>query len=288
MSVLLFLVSIVLPAAVGYVVICGGSGLGRAEKIIYSYLVGAAFLTFYLFILGMAGIPFSGLTIGPFFVLAGVGALFRRDRLVAALRTDSVPERRRLSPRKRILFGVVSLLLLLKIAYLVFMVSSVPTLFWDAYTLWNLKAKQIYMSGGSGFFTGSFDYYPLGQPIIRAWSALVGGGWEPLFANGHGVLLYCLLIGLVYCHLRRERGSLQAVLFAYLLAAVPVLINNAMSGYADIAVSCYYLAAVVALEHWRKGNQAVMLVVSGLMSAMAMFTKNEGIAIAFPGLMPYN
>jgi hypothetical protein len=112
----------------------------------------------------------------------------------------------------------------------------------------------------------------------------VTGGWKDSFANLYSVVLFICLLSLVFFTLKRQTGPGRAIIFTFILSAVPVLLYNAMSGYADIAVAYYFFAATVMLYHWQRTGRNSLLVMTGILLSTAMFSKNEGVAIVLPAV----
>jgi phosphatidylglycerophosphatase A len=164
--------------------------------------------------------------------------------------------------------------------------------FWDAYTLWNYKAKVIYYSnsaasesGKGSFLEGPYRHYPLNLPMMKAWTAFFMGRWSESFVNLNSAILFTCLLTLVYTTLKKAAGKMPAMIFTYILASIPVLLYNVIGGYADMAAGYYFLAASVTLYYWHKTKRKRFLIFTGVLSSIAMFTKNEGIAIVFPALL---
>lgn len=291
MNIALFFLSLALPSLAGYTLLFKEEFLSQGEKIIFSFTLGTGLLSFYLFVLGMIGVHFSVWSSAVFFVpFLTFGILKRRD--IATKVSLSVPSPLSgLSPPGKALFTVLVSLILWKFFYMIFIVLSSPTIFWDAYTLWNYKAKVIYYAHGvsmnpadEGFLGGAYAHYPLNLPLIRAWTAFFTGEWDDSIVNLHAVVLFVCLLGLVFAVLKKEVGKLPAMVFTYILTGLPVLTYNVISGYADIAVGYYFLASVIMLFYWHKTRNNKFLVFAGMISAIAMFTKNEGVAIVLPAV----
>ncbi len=285
MSLFLFLASLLLPSTAGYVILCGESALTPGEKAIFSFTLGSGLLSFYFFSLGLFGVDPSLSSSTPFFALFwAAGALrwkaVRKGLAVPDVSLDGV------SLKKKIVAAVICLMVVVKIVYLIFMVSTIPTVFWDSQSLWNYKAKMLYYGAGAEkvFFGGPNAYYPLNLPIMRAWISYVVGHWSETFVNLHSVVLFLCLIGLVFLTVARKNGPIIGLIFAYIVSSLPILVTNTFSGYADMAVAYYFLASGVMLYHWRRTGRGTMLAMAGILASVAMFTKNEGIGIVFPSL----
>jgi hypothetical protein len=284
MRTILFLISILLPAASGYVLLYREKTFDSLEKAVFSFSLGAGLLSFYLFFLGLAGTPFSFFSVLPFFAPFLAIGLFKRREIMAARERSPAKLFRGLSAGMKAVVFCLLALVFWKIVYVVFIVFSAPTIFWDAYTLWNYKSKVIFFGNFQELFHGEYRHYPLHVPLVRAWIAHVTGGWNDSFANLYSIVLFICLLSLVFSTLKRQTGPVRAIIFTFILSAVPVLVYNAMSGYADIVVAYYFFAATVMLYHWHRTGRNSLLVMTGILLSTAMFTKNEGIAIVLPAI----
>ena len=291
MNMVLFLISMLLPTAAGYVLVIGEEAFSPVERTIYSFTLGTGLLSFYLYGLLLLELLFSFWSLLPFFTLF---------LIIASFRWRAIIERRSCSARisfpdysaaKKSIYYLLLILIVWKVLFIVFIICSGPTMFSDSYTTWNYKAKIIYymqsanMSPGGGIFQGPFTHYPLHLPIMRAWIAFCIGQWDETFVNLHSVILFICLLGLVYEFLKRRAGAIRALIIIWVLTGIPVLINNVLSGYADFAVGYLFLASMVLLHYWHITGKKRFLVFTGMLVSVAMFTKLEGLAIVFPALL---
>ncbi len=291
MNSLSFLISMLLPTAAGYVLVAREESLSPSERLIVSFSLGTGLLSFYLFGLLRLDIPISALSILPFFVPFICVGLYRRKELLKSRPLFSSSPFADLSSGQKIISTLLVALIVWKIIFILFMICSGPVLFDDAYTTWNYKAKIIYYSSaadvtinGERIFQGPFPHYPLHLPIMRAWIAFVVGQWDETFVNLHSFVVFLCLITMAYEFLRKMIGSMRALLFTAILTGIPVLIYNVVSGYADLAVGYFFLAATIMLFYWQKTGRYRLLIYSGILLSTAMFSKLEGIAIVFPAL----
>ncbi|MFI5296249.1 MAG: hypothetical protein ACHQ0Y_14645 [Thermodesulfovibrionales bacterium] len=274
-----------LPAMAGYTFLSRERALSRPERLVFSYTIGTGLLSFYLFLLLLLGIRISLLSSAPFFVPFLAYGIYRVKDVSGSLRFSLRSPLAGLSLVQQTVFLCCFLLIAWKLLFLLFMIVSGPTIFWDAYTLWNYKAKVIYQGSRAELFGGPYAHYPLHLSLMRAWIATFLGGWNEAFVNLHSLLLFLCLLVLEYEFLKREAGKMTAMIMTFVLSAIPVLIYNVLSGYADMAVGYYFLTAAIMLFYWQRTGKNSFLVYSGILSSIAMFTKNEGIAIVFPVLL---
>jgi hypothetical protein len=284
MTAIFFVISMLLPAAAGYMLLYREKSFDVSEKAVLSLSLGVGLLSFYLFLLGIAGLPFSFFSVLPFFVPFVAFGLRKQREIRASLERPPSKVFSGLSGGMKVMVFCLLALVLWKIIYIVFIVFSAPTIFWDAYTLWNYKAKVIFFGNFQELFSGEYRHYPLHVPLVRAWTAHLTGGWNDAFANLYSVVLFICLLSLVFHTLKRQTGAGSAMIFTFILSAIPVLVYNTMSGYADIVVAYYFFAATVMLYHWHRTGRNSLLVMTGILLSTAMFAKNEGIAIALPAI----
>jgi len=293
MKIALFMISMLLPALCGYALLWRQALLSRLERLVFSFTLGTGLLSFYLFGLALLNISFSAWSVAPFFVPFLIIGLLGLSKAIKTTRPSLPPwsPLSGLSLNQKIIFSFLAALTVWKILFIVFMIFSGPTTFWDAYTLWNYKAKVIYYANnagadhtGEGIIQGEYRHYPLHLPIIRAWIATFLGEWDDAFVNLHSLLLFLCLLVLNFEFLRKETGKMTAMILTCVLSGMPILVYNVISGYADLAVGYYYLSAVIMLFYWHRTGRSGFLIYSGILSSIAMFTKNEGVAIVFPAL----
>jgi len=292
MRIMLFLISILLPTAGGYVLVGGKTALSRVERIVFSYFIGTGLLSFYVFYLILLNTPISILSLLPFFAFFLIIGFFRWRKKLNAFPLPQRPRLPGLSSGRKIVFWLLVVLVLWKLIFMVFLALSGPTVFNDAFTCWTYKAKVIYYthtanmtSESEGVLQGRYNNYPLHLPIIRAWIAFCLGQWDDRFINLHSIILFLCLLCLVFEFLKKMTGALNAMIFTYVLSAIPVLIYNFSSGYADATVGCFFLASLIMLFYWNETAQMRYLFFSGILASVAMFTKNEGTAIVLPALL---
>ncbi len=149
---------------------------------------------------------------------------------------------------------------------------------WDAWNIWNLRAK--FLSGLSGPwkgletspYTGHGDY-PLLVPgfIAQVWTALgATPQWVPAAA---GLLFFCATEALLVAALALARAVSSALLAGLVLLASTSFLYQAVMQYADVPLAAYYLAALSLLLL----DSRTSLVLAGTFASLAAWTKNEGL-----------
>ncbi|HYN41825.1 MAG TPA: glycosyltransferase family 39 protein [Thermoanaerobaculia bacterium] len=195
--------------------------------------------------------------------------------------------------------GTASLAFSLLMTLLEFSVRANPFGGWDSWAIWTLHARFLHR-GRTGawvdMFTGNMGWshpdYPLLVPasIARIWSIT---GDEGAAAPWLVALLFTLgLPLLVFVALRRIRGPLVGGLGAVAVVAMPRIARIGAEQYADVPLAGFFAAtiALLALAYGDTRRRIGYLVLAGVTSSLAAWTKNEGTpfalaAIALPFLM---
>lgn len=291
MNIILFLTSMLLPTFAGYVVLYKEDSLTFMERAVFAFTLGTGLLSFYLFLLTTAGLSFSFITLAPFFLPFFIVGILKWRQMIGNISISWGSPLSELTVYRRALFMLLFSLIVLKCLYILFMIYSVPVTFWDAYTVWNFKAKVIYYTNSiaagtkeAGLLEGPQRNYPLNLPMMRAWIAFVIGRWSEPFVNLHSLILFICLLVIVFETLRKVSGKLPAMIAAYVIASIPLFLLNTIGGYADMAIGYYFLAGNIMLLNWHRTKRKRFLIFTGIIAAVAMFTKNEGVGAVFPAL----
>lgn len=166
----------------------------------------------------------------------------------------------------------------------VFILQSVesPHGEWDAWSIWNLRARCIYRLGSN--WEGAFHHqqahsgYPLLLPLTmaRAWSIL---GHEdqsvPVgVAAGFTIAIVMILAGTL--NILRDR--LTALLGVIALGAVFHFAKSGASQYADMPLSLFFIStmALLLLSDTDEEPDGLLLL-AGITAGLSAWTKNEGI-----------
>ncbi len=176
--------------------------------------------------------------------------------------------------------------LLLSGIRLVQMAAALPVGDWDAWALWNLRAKFLAGPGSawryalSPLLKNSHPDYPLLLPsfVARVWKA--GGTMDAIVPILTALLFFAALIALLVSVVALLRGAASALLAGLVILSTTSLLTWAPSQYADIPLAFYYLAAfaLLFLEASQTECQRWTLLWAGLCTGLAAWTKNEGIA----------
>jgi hypothetical protein len=163
---------------------------------------------------------------------------------------------------------------------------------WDAWAIWNNRARFIFRGvenwkdGFSPLLGWSHPDYPLLLPlsIARCWFYL---GKETLWVPSALASLFTLsTIGMVVSSLSLIKSRSQGYLAGILLLVTPFYLTHGASQYADIPLAFYFLSGVVflSLSDQRPSKGYGGSILAGLMIGFSAWTKNEGLVLA--GLIP--
>lgn len=157
---------------------------------------------------------------------------------------------------------------------------------WDAWSVWNFKAKFLLLAGDKWqnlldpILWRSSPHYPLLLPLINVW------GWifmktalsvTPLITS---VLFTFLTTGLLFATLRHLTKNFFAVAAPLLLLTLPFYGTLATSQYCDIIIGYFVLSSLYCLLEGMKRQSCSFALLSGLFLGILSFSKPEGMVIA--------
>ena len=172
-----------------------------------------------------------------------------------------------------------------------------PLGFWDAFAIWNLKARFFFFESGAHWqraFADSISWshtdYPLLLPlnVARLWT--YAGAADQTVSVLLSVFFTLLAVALLFGALSMIRDRLLGALAALALLACPALMGQAVWQIADIPVGYFLSASLAAVlaSSVRGQPSGPLLIIAGLCAGSAAWTKNEGLlfALAIPvGMM---
>jgi hypothetical protein len=177
------------------------------------------------------------------------------------------------------------LLLAVALAAAMFVVHSIekPHGEWDAWTIWNLKAR--FLSRGGEYWTDAFSSqmpnshpdYPLLLPSIVAMCWTLARGESISVPIAVAFLFTLGTAGLLISSMGVLRGKTQAFVAGILLLATSSFVQLGAMQYADGPLSFYMLAtlALLCLQD-RFPSDLRFSIAAGLAAGFAPWTKNEG------------
>ena len=156
---------------------------------------------------------------------------------------------------------------------------------WDAFSIWNLRARFLLHSASWKF---AVTPYPVGThmeyPLLL--SSVVARGWKyagsfPALEPAAIALVFAVaLVMLLVSALAIERGTSVGLLAGVVLLANPSLWNQAPLQYADIPLAYFFLAAMALIVlGGRSPHGARWLSLAGVFGGFAASIKNEGLLL---------
>ena len=230
------------------------------------FAVGAISLAYFLSL--VTGIPMA---VWELLFLAGGGAWWWRLRRAAP---PAAPVGR--TGFEWLLIAAFALLFVAAIYTYWMEYSRAPGGSWDAWAIWNLRARFLFRAGAnwrdafSPVLLWSHPDYPLLVPAFVAglWTQTGGEStWVPGLAGLLFTLSTPLLLASAVGALRgREAGWLAGIF----LLGRPLFVTHGASQYADVPVAFFMVAAMALLALDRP-------VTAGVCAGLAAWTKNEGL-----------
>ena len=153
---------------------------------------------------------------------------------------------------------------------------------WDAWQVWNFKAKFLLLAGEywhnlfSPELWRSSPHYPLLLPLINVWGWLwtsQPGNATPLITS---IIFAVLTGGLLSSALWEQNKNIFSLLPGLLFLTVPFINLLATTQYCDIVLSFYLLVAIITLTQAQKQQNSLLALLSGLFTGFLSFTKPEG------------
>ncbi|MBN1354205.1 MAG: hypothetical protein JW994_06025 [Candidatus Omnitrophica bacterium] len=270
-----------------------------AERISLAYLFGIGAITFEMFLLSFFNIGYmrSNILIPWVFPVALASArMLRRGNRG---KEDTSPRALSRYRRQEAMRGpdiLLAILIAMQVFYNFFRAIIKPIESYDAVAIYGLKAKIIYLAGGisgnffqnlSGFFQGSHPDYPLFVPLSETWIYTFLGRFDDMFVKILFPLLYLAFLTVFYSVLKRITGTRRlALLFTFILATIKQFSDYATIGLSDLPLGIYFALGIMYIYLWMSEKEKTyFLKISALSLALCTWTKNEGVLLAFFGLV---
>jgi hypothetical protein len=257
------------------------------ERLALSYCLGWGFLTLLMFCVSVVGLPLSFSTIATPLViitviLAGVWWRIEGKRLDdlkfdpgRALR-GIAQTLRGLSVLQRALVGFVSLFLFYSLA----MASYWPVHWWDAVTLYDLRARVFVDTRSIQETALRVDdpKYVMSLPpmtsLAHAWIYLAGGANPKFFYT----FLFASLLIISYHFMRQYCSELGGLTFTALLSSTFIFVDHSSHAYTNLPFACYYALATVYLYRWMLQRKTAHMIVAGLSLGLSAWVRAESEA----------
>jgi 4-amino-4-deoxy-L-arabinose transferase-like glycosyltransferase len=257
------------------------------ERLAVAACAGPAVVGFALIFFSMIGVPPSRAVIcGLAVYFAPLG--FLHVRRIMEPRADSAPTR-----CNTFCIAICCLAIGYSIAVISLDVFTAPTITWDAFAIWQLKAKVLAIHAlhpRPDYFTDvslSFSHlrYPILVPMLSAGVHAMSHTLHSGLEKSPAILLTIGLGAAVYSAIRMHRGILPAAACTALVLTLPAMLNYAGSGTADLPLAAFYAASLLSLFRWQAERQNRDLLLFAIFTAALPWTKNEGIAMAAANLL---
>lgn len=287
-----FVLSLVLPIYTGWMVVSALWSPGREavpQRLIRGILalgigLGLASAGFFLAVVLWG--PGRGATMTADVVLL-LGALALRracGRRAAAARPDNGPAPSRAAWPRRLLRMSAGLAVVSGVAAWGLLARSRPHGDWDAWAIWNLRARFLvrggdhWQDGFSALVGWSHPDYPLLLPGLVARSWLYAGREAVLVPVTLALWFTFATIGLVSAAVAARRGESQGWLAALVLVSTPTFLTMGTTQMADVPLGFFFLATLVALGlSDLTANRRGLLGLAGILLGLSAWVKDEGL-----------
>lgn len=157
---------------------------------------------------------------------------------------------------------------------------------WDAWQVWNFKAKFIFLSGEhwknlfNPLLWRSSPHYPLALPLFNAWTWSFSNGTPASIPLINTVIFNMLIGGLMFSFLRPHYKNKFTYIPAAFLFFIPSYMVLATSQYCDVFLSLFFLASLISIHHAHTSQKNEFLLLGGIFLGLLSFTKPEGFILA--------
>lgn len=276
-------------------------GLNLAAKAGTCFLAGLGVVSLQMFLYSLVGIGFGFLPVAMPWAALSAFVVYRGRKGVSG--DLEVKPASAGFDRYAVLFFIV---IAVQLSYSFIYASALPVSGWDAWAIWFLKAKVFFIEGSvsAGFLTDpSFGYshpdYPLMVPLAVSWIYTVIGGADDSVARIVYPLQYAALLAVFYHFVKTVAGARVGLLFTALLSLTPILVMHGTglavkvgglytgdyAGYADLALSAYFMASGVFIYLYLRDGKPAQFLCAVLFLSIGAWTKNEGLTFAIVGLL---
>ncbi len=179
-----------------------------------------------------------------------------------------------------------------------------PIRFWDAISCWSFKGRAFFLDGSVNAFYTQHQYafthltYPLYISLSQTWVYIWLGEINETLVKAIFPLFYMSLIFIVYYLLRKEVTRLYAIISAFILSTLPVIMDHGYLEYTNLIFSVILLLGVYYLYFFilksresQNQNRQVQtpsdgknvwdnlknLIISAVFFAILVYIRSEGI-----------
>lgn len=306
MNILAALPAILLPAAIGWLVVnlCDRRHpvLTTLERSAWAIVLGPTLSMLVVFIaasLGWTAFSLSGF-LTPLLILLGllvIAAWWLGCLFPASPHTSHIGSKTADWVRWAIL--IYAAWTIVKVLAGAYDLIGVPTYWDDSFNNWNMRGKMFYetqqivleipVGNGNIQTAQGVSSYPPSLPLFKTWVSVLRGSWEEPLVNGIQLLWFAGLLAVFYATLRRSLSKLMSVFGTCLLCSLPLVLIHATNPYAEIFVAAHVLLAVTALFNASRTTSETGLrswmTLFALALGLLLFTKNEATVLYAPILI---
>ncbi len=212
------------------------------------------------------------------------GLVFARRRSSLLNPPLASTNERRHSTLDLLIFVAVAVLLFVLVASLVGGATKIPHGKWDAWTIWNLRARFLLKADSldiafSGLLGWSHTDYPLLLPlsVLRSWPFLgTQSQFAPLVLS---TFFTAATIGVLFLAVATLASPLWGLFGFLLFIANRIYLRNGLTQFADIPLSLFFLLTLVLFFFYDQGTnkRPHFILLAGITAGLAAWTKNEGL-----------
>ncbi|MFQ5427582.1 MAG: ArnT family glycosyltransferase [Thermodesulfobacteriota bacterium] len=266
--------------------------MGRVEAITFGIGLGFGFTTFGMLLLGLIGVPFTRGAVGlPVLVLTLIFFVLSRKRVKSL--TLAAVKGQGLRGWRLYLTIIMASWVALKAGFVSYESLTRPVYSIDSLVSWSILGKFFFYKAGflldtsNEHFFGSgyrtFLGHPLHLPLLQTWIALALGKFHEVYVKAPGAIYFIGVLGVLYYGVKREAGPLYSLITLFFMASVPIFTAHGQDAYADLPLCFFAISGTVALWRFFRGDSLPYIVLSGILFAMSMFVKNEGLFFTLAG-----
>lgn len=165
-----------------------------------------------------------------------------------------------------------------------YMLRYIPDGGWDAWAIWSLRARFLYLGQGdlaqatTPQLSWSHPDYPLLLPglIANVWTLI--GTESPIVPAVVSLTFAALCVSILSTAVAAIQGTRWGVIAAMMLLGTPAFLEMARRHFADIPLATFSLAAVVLARRATESDDPRGLWAgAGVLMSLAAWTKNEGL-----------
>jgi len=259
--------------------------LGKTDRFVLLSLslgVGGGVLTWFMFLVSWAGLRLSmGTVLWLYAVLTAAAALLAWRTVRSSTIQEESPDPAH-DKWDIWLTRSVWILIVILISTAAFLAVGLSYFGWDDIANWAVKGYGIALQG-SIFAGGEWGdvglSYPMNIPLLIALFRFLDGNLLPGSKLLYPAFYASLLIGcyrfLVLHGLKRWIASLGLLL----LGTTPIIFTHAYMGYTNLAFAFYLIMGMLWCMDSMKDKGPRKAILGGLLLAMALWTRPEGIAM---------